>query len=172
MTRGVAGTACLPGMDMLQEKGGRAGCVNTPANNRVKVYNGMGQRAEWRCLSLLDSRAVSVPEGERSAVVCWRWERSATVATESSLKIGDAVEREDSTAWLASWVICFLVALLLCCVAASTTAVLLVLVGRIGEAETGQVWRRVTQGFAGTRKTRQEVSTARNWSLCTRQADA
>jgi hypothetical protein len=64
----------------------------------------MGQRAEWRCLSFLDSRVVvAVPDKAQSAALCWRCEKAATVATESSLKSGDAVEPENSTAWLASW---------------------------------------------------------------------
>ena len=64
----------------------------------------MGQRAEWRCLSFLDSRVVAEPEEAQSAVLRWRWEGAAAVATGSSLKSGDAVEREDSTAWFAGLV--------------------------------------------------------------------
>lgn len=102
MTRGVAGMACFPGIDIAQEKGGKAGGVMTPLNRRVRRCNGMGQRAEWRCLSFLDWRGVVVPGDAHSAVLCWRLEKAATVATESSLKSGDAVELGHSTAWLAS----------------------------------------------------------------------
>lgn len=59
----------------------------------------MGQRAEWRCLSFLDSRVVAVSEEAQSAALGLRWEKAATVVTESSLKRGDAIECEDSTAW-------------------------------------------------------------------------
>lgn len=37
MTRGVAGMACLPGIDMVQENGGKAGGVMTPLKSRVKL---------------------------------------------------------------------------------------------------------------------------------------
>jgi hypothetical protein len=97
--------ACLTGIDIVQENGGKAAGVMTPLNSRVRLWKGIGQRAEWRCLSFLDSRVVAVPEEAQSAVLLWQWGRAATVATESSLNSGDAVEREDSTAWLASWFI-------------------------------------------------------------------
>jgi hypothetical protein len=37
MTRGVAGMACLPGIDIVHENGGRAVCAMTPVRSRVKV---------------------------------------------------------------------------------------------------------------------------------------
>ena len=100
MTRGVAGMACLLGIDILQENGGKAGGVMTPSNSRrVRLMMGIGHRAEWRCLSFLDTRVVAVPGEAQSAVVsccfacCWRWGKAASVATESSLTDDVAVER-------------------------------------------------------------------------------